>query len=246
MPYVDSHIHLQDYKHQDVKNVVNNAIKNQVNCFVNVSSHPSDWQTVAALAAEYAAVIPAFGVHPWYIAEAASNWPGMLEELLQKNPQAWVGECGIDRLKNPDTDSQRHIFETQAALAVKYGRPLIIHSVKADEPMREMFSLLPAKTVFHSYIGSVEWGREIQRHGFYIGLNFSILRKKNFAHLVQELNFDQVLLETDGPYQSPDKNSETMPADIPLLAAEIAAILGTNVAALEAKLYHNWQQFEER
>ena len=67
MIYADTHIHLQDYNPADVKNVVTNANKNNVCEFVNASSHPTDWQKVLDIAAEFTGIIPAIGVHPWYI-----------------------------------------------------------------------------------------------------------------------------------------------------------------------------------
>ncbi|HBO49997.1 MAG TPA: hypothetical protein DD619_04340, partial [Alphaproteobacteria bacterium] len=62
MIYADTHIHLQDYSSADVKNVVTNANKNNVCEFVNVSSHPADWQKVLDIAAEFKGIIPAVGV----------------------------------------------------------------------------------------------------------------------------------------------------------------------------------------
>ena len=177
--YVDSHIHLQDYKTQDIKNVVTNAAQNGVTHFINPSAHPKDWDKVAELALLYPQLVPAFGVHPWHIDEVSADWEQRLENMLNKYPTAFVGECGIDRLKNPDTVTQIKILRFHAELAQKYNRPLIIHSVKADNEMASLFDALPQRTIFHSFTGSAEWGKMIQSRGFFIGLNFSILRKKN-------------------------------------------------------------------
>lgn len=243
MFYADSHIHLQDYKTKDIKSIVQNAQNFNVRCFVNVSAHPSDWAQIEALARDESAFIPAYGVHPWYVAAAPAGWAEKLERHLIENPRAWVGECGFDRLKNADTVAQIAAFELQLALAQKYGRPLIIHAVKADDIMAQYFDRLPARTVFHSWTGSVEWGRQIQAHGFFIGLNFSILRKKNAAELVQSLDLTQLLLETDGPYQSGEKNVETMPQNLPYLVQKIAQLRGVDGEELAQTLYMNWLNF---
>jgi TatD DNase family protein len=243
MSYADSHIHLQDYKTQDIKNIVNTAQKNGVSFFVNVSSHPTDWQKVADLADMYPCVIPAFGIHPWFTANAPKNWKQDLERYLIKYPHAFVGECGIDRLKNEDIDMQTEILLSQIELAIAYNRPLIIHSVKADAPMRNLFAKLPQKTIFHSFTGSVEWGRQIQQNGFYIGLNFSVLRKKNVAEIIKNLNLAQILLETDGPYQNLEHRVETLPQNLPSLAEKIAQILNITHEKLQNILQQNWQNF---
>ena len=217
MHYLDSHIHLQDYKTQEVKNVVNNAAKNNVMRFINASAHPNDWNDVQNLATEYPQIIPAFGIHPWHINSVIEDWAENLEKLLQKNPRAMVGECGIDCLKYPDIEKQVNILQTHIELANKYGRQLIIHAVKANQEFEKLFSVLPQRTVFHSFTGSVEWGRQIQKHGFFIGINFSVLRKKNVAEILRGISLNRVLLETDGPYQNNVKGEETLPQNLPLL-----------------------------
>lgn len=243
MRYIDSHIHLQDYKTQNVKDVVNNALKNDVKIFINASAHPSDWQNVQALAEAYPQIIPAFGVHPWYINDVNSDWQNKLECLLQKNPRALVGECGVDSLKNTDISAQIKVFSAQIRLAKEYNRGLIVHCVKAGEDVRKLFCELPKRTIFHSFCGPVQWGKEIQKHGFFIGLNFSILRKKNVAEILQNISFDKVLLETDGPYQNNIKGEETLPQNIPFLAAKIAELANVSQESFLECLNHNQQEF---
>ncbi|MBR1825352.1 MAG: TatD family hydrolase [Alphaproteobacteria bacterium] len=241
--YVDSHIHLQDYKTQDIKNVVTNAVQNNVAQFINPSAHPDDWNTVVTVASEHPNVTPAFGIHPWYVDEDAQNRLDNLEKYLQEYPQAWVGECGIDRLKNPDTARQISVLQTHITLARQYNRPLIIHSVKADSEMTSLFPILPQHTVFHSFTGSADWGKAIQTHGFFIGLNFSILRKKNAAEILHTLNLSQILLETDGPYQNIERGVETLPQNLPLLAQKIAEMLHISTAEFAAIIEQNQKNF---
>jgi TatD DNase family protein len=138
---------------------------------------------------------------------------------------------------------QTEILLSQIELAIAYNRPLIIHSVKADAPMRNLFAKLPQKTIFHSFTGSVEWGRQIQQNGFYIGLNFSVLRKKNVAEIIKNLNLAQILLETDGPYQNLEHRVETLPQNLPSLAEKIAQILNITHEKLQNILQQNWQNF---
>lgn len=243
MYYLDSHIHLQDYKTEEVKNVVNNAIKNNVSRFINLSSHPQDWDIIQNLSQQYPQIIPAYGIHPWYINEASNDFADKLEYLLKENQNAMIGECGIDRLKNPDTSTQADILRIHISLANKYQRPLIIHSIKSNREFGELFSILPQRTVFHSFTGSAEWGREIQKHGFFLGINFSILRIKNAADIIRGINLDKILLETDGPYQNNIKSEESLPQNLPFLADKIAEMAHVNLREFLNILNYNQSKF---
>lgn len=244
MHFVDTHIHLQDYNSADVKNVVTNANKNNVCEFVNVSAQPDDWCKVLNIASCCKNIIPALGLHPWYIDNAPTGWTQNLEHLLQDNPRLWIGECGIDRLKNNNISQQLDILQIEISLAQKYQRPLIMHAVKADEQLKPILPLLPLKTIFHSFTGSAEWGMELQRKGFFLGLNFSILRKKNYENILRRLNPRLLFLETDGPYQSGVKNSPSLPQNLPLLAAKIAPIFNLTTDEFSKILYANWLAFK--
>ena len=246
MYFIDSHIHLQDYITQDIKNIVINAIKNNIQKFVNPSSHPSDWQKIEDLSKSINQIIPAFGVHPWYIHHTPHNWKDQLINYIEKNPKCFIGETGIDTIKNSDIEQQIEFLKVHINLAKKYNRPLIIHSVKANKYFMKLFDILPSKTIFHSYTGSIEWGNEIQKRGYYIGLNFSILRKKNNINIIKNLNINKILLETDGPYQSGIKNIETLPENIPCLANEIANIYNISTTEICQILYDNWITFLEK
>ena len=243
MFYVDTHIHLQDYKTQDVKNVVKNALKNNVKVFINASAHPDDWQRVTEIANKFAQIIPAYGVHPWYIKDVSANWLIKLENILRNNPHAWVGECGIDRFKNQDIDSQIEILNEHIELAQKYSRPLIVHAVKAENYLYPLLDKMPERVVFHSFNGSAEWGKKLQNQGFYLGFNFAFLRKKNAAEILQEISLERILLETDGPYQNIVPQSESFPKDIPQLAEKMADILNMEYSQFSKIIFVNQQRF---
>ena len=245
MYYTDSHIHLQDYTPEEAKNVMTAAIKADVREFIVPSSNPTDWQKIIDLTKQYSDITGAIGIHPWCVENTEYFALDILENLLIENPKLWLGECGIDRIKNPNIDRQREFFIKQIELATRYNRPLIIHSVKADDKIGEFFSILPKRTIFHSFTGSLEWGKKIQKAGFYLGINFTFFRKESAAETLQNLDLSKILIETDAPYQQIKGFVKNSPENLPILVLKIAEALNLSIEEISSILAQNRNTFKQ-
>ena len=157
--------------------------------------------------------------------------------------EALIGECGLDGVKNPDDEPQNSVFCQHILLAEELKRPLIIHAVRAQEWLENYWDMLPAKFVFHSYNGKREVLKKILKAGGYVSFSASILRNADKEELVNMVPADKLLLETDGPYQGPDKNAEVTPVYIPRLAEKIAGWRGENLPDFAARVYQNSLEF---
>ena len=71
MQFIDTHIHLQDYKTKSAPQIIAGARAAGVEKFVCAAVTEKDWPEVAALAEAYPeVVVPAYGLHPWYAGQA--------------------------------------------------------------------------------------------------------------------------------------------------------------------------------
>lgn len=234
MFYFDTHIHLQDF---DDTNVINLLKDGQISKCICVSVKQTDWQKVADIYEKYPDVIvPAFGLHPWYAHEKTSDWAEQLEIYLQKYPLSLIGECGFDALKNVAFDVQNEVFNLQISLANKYNKSLIIHAVKADVWLNNIWNILPEKFVFHSFNARVELLKKIKKYGGYVAFNKKILKNKQAKEIILEADADKLLIETDAPYQSNI-------ADLSFLIENLALIRNENVADLAECVYDNAEEF---
>ena len=203
MQFTDSHIHLQDYKLNNAQQIVTEMKNFGFVKIVCVSARPNEWNKVALLAEEYYDfIVPAFGLHPWYVTEVNENWEKELADYLQKFPNAWVGECGLDRLKAPSEDNQLLIFQKQIELAKKFNRPMNIHALRADELFNNLWQEMPKRFIMHSFGGSVEFMKQVLKFGGYISLSASVLKRKNYVDIIKNLPLEHLLLESDFPYLS--------------------------------------------
>lgn len=240
MKFIDTHIHLQDYKSSSAPQIIAVAQECGVRGFVCLSARESDWTKVLELSNVYPEVVPALGLHPWYARQVSEKWSVTLERLLVQNPRAQVGEAGLDRIKDNELSPQAEVFQTQIDLAKKYNRVLLIHAVKAAEWLPRFWPLLNgARFVFHSFTGARDLVKPIVEAGGYISFSQSILKIKNAAEIVRAIPQNRLLLETDGPYQSLKKDEESSPCFLPQLAEKIAAFRGENVTEFAAAVYQN-------
>lgn len=244
MEFIDTHIHLQDYKQKCATDIIKAAEEAGLKKLVCAAVLESDWQKIAALAEQYPeAVVPAFGLHPWHLQDISSDWQAHLEQMLSAFPQALVGETGLDRLRNPDKQPQFDIFQTHIFLAEKYRRPLLVHAVKAAEWLDECWKILPQKFVMHSFNGRMDLLQKAVKAGGYISFSASILKNRDKEQIIRAVPADRLLVETDGPYQAPEKGRESNPGFIPRLIESIAEIRGEESSSLAQKIYQNSLEF---
>jgi TatD DNase family protein len=238
--WTDAHNHLQDPRLGDPAPVISAMQAAGVErCVVN-ATREDDWAAVENLALAYPDfVVPAFGIHPWQAHTAAEGWMDRLAVMLEKHPQASIGECGLDQwVSSPPIEVQRPVFIGQLRLARETDRPLTIHCLKAWGAMLDALSETPPPSRFlmHSFGGSIEIARRLIPLGAYFSLSgYFLHERKSAVHEVfRKLPRDRILLETDAPDMRPPHHHLTHPlpenlnhpANLPSIGNALAASLG--------------------
>ncbi|NLL82990.1 MAG: hypothetical protein GX230_01950, partial [Lentisphaerae bacterium] len=170
----DFHNHLQDPRlRPHLTSVITAALAAGVHGCCCSSTSPADWPDVAHITSLHPrfTIIPAFGIHPWYLAPLPTDWPEHLEALLVTHPHAAVGEsglCGVNRLHPPDL--QLTILRQQLTIAARYQRPVILHGARAWghllAAVKPFAHRIPA-LIAHSFGGSADILRQwLQLGGF--------------------------------------------------------------------------------
>lgn len=243
MDFIDMHIHLQDYKANFATDIITQATAAGFRQLVNAAAKESNWEKTASFARRYPdIVVPAFGLHPWYVDCRLKGWQERILPYFKAFPNALVGECGLDGLRRFEAD-QQEVFADQIDLAKQFKRPLVIHAVKADGLLSEFWAKLPAKFMFHSFNGRPEQLRPVIRRDGYVSLGFPVLKNRDFGEIAAAIPVDRLLVESDGPYQSGQPDKESTPLQIPLLLTQIAAFRRVDPLELAAQVYRNSREF---
>ena len=99
----------------------------------------------------------AAGIHPWKVAASGAGGLGRaLDELDRELDGAQaVGEIGLDLACGVPLAQQEELFRAQLELAERRGLPVVLHCVRAFEPvMKELERHHLRAVIFHGFIGS--------------------------------------------------------------------------------------------
>lgn len=237
MQFIDSHIHLQDYKTKNTQQIIAELQQCNFAKVICVSTKPDDFAKVASFAdAAPKLIIPAFGIHPWYTNDAPSDWENSIWHFLRLYPQSIIGECGIDRLKGADIEQQKIVLQNHIKLADEFKRPLNIHLVHGEDILAQMFKYLPEKFLLHSFSGSIQFLQSALCHGAYISLNPSILRRSDAHDIIRAIPDDRILSESDAPFQKDF-------TEIPDFIKQISAVKNTSYQKTAEQIIKNFQEF---
>ena len=175
-------------------------------------------------------IFPSLGFHP----TEGGNDPERIMNLIRDNSDkiVAVGEVGLDYHweKDPNKRSiQKERFSKFIDLAKSLKKPLVLHSWDAERNVFEMVKDSNVRAVFHCFSGKRDLANEIFSSGFYISISTMVLFSKNVRKVAKDLPMDKLLLETDSPFLSPDKEKDprNYPWNIKLAAEKVAEIKKT-------------------
>lgn len=265
---IDSHCHIIDSDRE-----LWSRIESSSNIYCVMSSTIQDFQKVADMKKRFPTkIISAFGIHPWKVTNLIDNCKDFfqiqdlktfseavelvaktLEQFLLADETSIIGEIGLDNYaKIPgedrihDFDQQVQLFEMQFYLALKLGKPISIHCVKAQGFLLDFLgkqSRIP-KVMMHSYGGSRESIRQLSRLPRGLGANifysFSSLinaRKSKVDKIIQAVPSDRLLIETDV------SQIEIVEEELGRTLEFVASNLGITKETLVEIIQHNQEAF---
>jgi TatD DNase family protein len=240
--YIDTHCHLTfpDFD-EDRITILGNAKKAGVKKFIIPSiSIPTSQKALLFANTKQENVFAAIGCHPYDV----KNYPDTrtLEHMIGDNVVA-IGECGLDYHAYKGypavgkKDEQKQLFEEQLLLALRHNLPVIIHCREAFNDIFDVLDGLPSmpKGVFHCFGGGPDDIKQVEKRGFYFGVDGNITYSKQLALTIPLIPLHKLLLETDSPLLPPvpHRGERNEPKYLPLIAKMVATLKGCSVLEVE-------------
>ena len=238
--FYDTHAHLNDPRLMENSDaLVENAKVNQVFLINNVGYDLQSSLDAVALAKKYPNNYAIIGIHPHDADQWNEESEKIFRELLDhkvENKIVAIGEIGLDyhfedRLSD---EIQKRAFQAQMKLAFEYSLPVSIHSRDAGEDTLAILEHLQAEGnllserpgVFHCFSYSTDFVDRSRKFAFYYGFDGPVTFKnaQDKVELVEYLNLDEILIETDCPYMAPVpyRGRDNQPAYVVEVARKIA------------------------
>ncbi len=169
------------------------------------------------------------GIHPY---EATKADEGLVAEMELGAAEAdAVGEIGLDFAIDADRDIQCNLFARQLAIAERLHKPIVLHCVRAFEPVMDMLrSVRVPAVIFHGFIGSAEQAQRAVERGYYLSFGERTLRSPKSIDALRSVPLARVFVETDDS-----------PSPIEEVYDRIAALLDISAEELMLQTRENFE-----
>lgn len=243
---IDTHTHLNfaAFAH-DWSEVVKQSIEQGVSAMIVVGTDVATSKRAVEIAQSNKALYAAVGIHPHHAKGTRSleEVDGLIADIakLALDPKVVaIGEIGIDHHEYKDSkyaisdinlatynELQVLLFRKQLELAVRMGKPVIVHSRAAKDEALQIIEAINATTqtkisgVFHCFEGSKKMVKRIIEAGLHISFTANITFIPDRLEVATLVPLDRLLLETDCPYMAPAsmRGERNTPSSVTMVAA---------------------------
>lgn len=221
--YIDTHCHLEKKEYN-----VEEIIKNVENNIIIVSGYNDESNIeVIELIDKYPNVYGTIGIHPSDVKTSNIN---IIEKYVNHSKIVGIGEIGLDyHYGKEDIELQKEMFVKQIDIARKYNKPVVIHSRDASFDTLEIIKQnSDVNYTMHCYSYSLETANILLKYNVMFGIGGVVTFKnsKELKKVVESIPINNILLETDSPYLTPEpyRGKKNEPKNVLLVAEKIAEL----------------------
>ena len=224
---IDSHAHILNEYYDNIESLIKELQEKNVIKVINCADSIKSANEVIESYKKYDKyLLPAVGIHPENVDEI--NKVKEIENIIKKEKVFAIGEIGLDYYWNKENkEKQKELLNLKLYLAEKYKLPVIIHNRDAIQDCFNELKKRKLKGVIHCFTGSYEMAKEFIKLGYKLGIGGVLTFKNSKLHeLIEKISINDILLETDSPYLSPEpfRGKTNIPSNVLYVAKRIAEI----------------------
>ncbi|PLS01832.1 TatD family hydrolase [Neobacillus cucumis] len=253
MKMIDAHIHLDQYKNNEIELIVKGSVS--IEAVLSVSNNLESCKRNLELSKKYLHVKPAFGFHPEQSLPTENEFYMLLEWMVEhRDEMSAVGEVGLpyylrkeQKVSNLQFGQYMELLEEFIVSANKWEKPIVLHAVYEDAPV--VCNLLEKHSVskahFHWFKGDEKTIKRMIQNGYHISVTPEIVYKEKIQKLVQTYPLEQMMIETDGPwpFEGPFSGKLTTPDMMKHSISMIAKIKNLSETEVSERVFENTKNF---
>lgn len=223
---IDTHCHLEGYDNID-------EIINKFNGIIIASGYNDETNKyVLELINKYDKVYGTIGIHP---EEVENRYDLNIIIENAHNPKiVGIGEIGLDyHYTKENIEKQHSLFKRQLDIATKFNLPVVVHSRDAILDTYNILKDYNLSGSIHCFSSSKEMAVKFIDLGYKIGIGGVVTFKnsKKLQDVVLNIALDNILLETDSPFLSPEpfRGKVNEPKNVYYVAQKIAELKNVEI-----------------
>ena len=233
--FIDTHCHIFKEYYDNITEVINEM---KDNIMIVSGYNSSSNKEVIELVNKYPNVYGTIGLHPEEVNNISENAFDFIIENINNPKIVGIGEIGLDyHYVSDNKELQKDIFIKQMNIARKYNKTVVIHSRDAIlDTVNIIKEYQDLKIVMHCYSSSLEVARDLIKMNVKLGIGGVVTFKNGvkLKEVVQNIPIENLLLETDSPYMSPEplRGKQNKPYNCYLIAKKIAELKGISLESV--------------
>lgn len=208
---IDSHAHLVPRFFRNQTDSIAREAKEHGIAVINSVVEPEDYAFGVEFAEKHENIFLAAGLDASSIIQDNVDYEGALNRVISLAPKiVAVGEVGLDYhwvKEQRGRQIQQQAFLQAIEIANDLNLPIIIHSRKAES---ECLNLLQkhAQTdvILHCFSGTAQQACLAVDLGWYLSIPTAVVQRKIYRRLAKAIPLENLIVETDSPFLSPDPN----------------------------------------
>lgn len=223
---VDTHCHIFKEYYDNIDEIVSNMKDNYM--IVSGSDDESN-KEVMELIEKYPNLFGTIGIHPSSVNNISKKDLEFIEKNISHPKIVAIGEVGLDYHYGKDNiEKQKEVFIKQIKIAKDNKKAIVIHSRDSIEDTYNILkeNINKEKIILHCYSSSYEMAKRFLDFNVMFGIGgvLTFKNSKTLKEVVEKIDIEYLLLETDSPYLSPEplRGLKNQPINITLVAQKIA------------------------